>query len=127
MPFKDPEYMREYMREYMCKYRKAHPQKVQQWDQRRHGARWAYRIFHNYGLTETEYNEMLEDQDYACKICSRPIQLERHGKLVVDHIKGTKAVRGLLCHGCNRGLGFFKENTLALSNAIEYLRCQPLI
>jgi hypothetical protein len=30
-------------------------------------------------------------------------------------------LRGILCHNCNRGLGYFQDNIQSLSSAIEYL------
>lgn len=34
----------------------------------------------------------------------------------------TKAVRGLLCDLCNRGLGMFRDSITNLINAADYLR-----
>jgi hypothetical protein len=31
-------------------------------------------------------------------------------------------LRGVLCDGCNRGIGEFREDAEALANAIHYLR-----
>lgn len=41
--------------------------------------------------------------------------------LSVDHNHKTGAVRGLLCNGCNMGLGRFEDNIEWLQNAIDYL------
>ena len=68
-----------------------------------------------YGLDDSEFKAMSASQDGRCAIC----QVE--ASLVVDHCHGTGRVRGLLCHGCNVGLGFFRDNQESLRSAIEYL------
>lgn len=39
----------------------------------------------------------------------------------VDHCHLTGKIRGLLCDRCNRGLGYFKDNSKALLNASKYI------
>ena len=61
---------------------------------------------------------MLERQSGVCAICGgKP----KSGRLHVDHIHGTDRVRGLLCNLCNPALGLFKDDTVRLAMAIEYL------
>ena len=78
-----------------------------------------------YGISIESYEEMLKDQGGVCFICKkREEQTHQNGKikdLAVDHCHTTGKVRGLLCGLCNRGLGYFKDNTEYLTNAIEYL------
>ena len=73
-------------------------------------------LMDNYGISLVEYNIMAKNQDYKCQIC------QINQKLHVDHDHGTGVVRGLLCNGCNRGLGFFSENTESLIMAAKYLQ-----
>lgn len=61
---------------------------------------------------------MAENQDWACKICGRIPE----GKLHVDHCHTSGNIRGLLCGGCNVGLGHFNDDLERLAAAIEYLR-----
>jgi hypothetical protein len=41
--------------------------------------------------------------------------------LVVDHSHETGAVRGLLCHNCNRALGLIHDDAAVLRRAAEYI------
>lgn len=75
----------------------------------------------HYGITLDDYKLMLAHQNNQCQICSTVNDWD--GKiLVVDHDHSTGVIRGLLCDTCNRALGFFKDNTDVLRNAIEYLQ-----
>jgi len=77
----------------------------------------------SYGMTYEQYLSLLIDQSYSCKICAR--QLEVGGAKTlrphVDHCHSSGSVRGILCNSCNRALGYFKDNTQTLANAIKYL------
>ena len=77
-----------------------------------------------YGIGLSDYDAMLKSQDCRCKICGGEgfLMAKHHSmKLVVDHCHTSGAVRGLLCHNCNRALGLMQDNTLSLKSAIEYL------
>jgi ribosomal protein S20 len=68
-----------------------------------------------YGLSEEEYEAMLEACGGMCQICEkRPVE-------AVDHCHDTGKVRGLLCGRCNMGLGHFYDDVEALKKAIKYL------
>ena len=74
-----------------------------------------------YNLTEDQYNKMLSDQNYSCKICdTHEIKLTR--KLAVDHCHATGKIRGLLCNACNTSLGKLKEDTKIMQKLIEYVK-----
>ena len=77
-----------------------------------------------YGITYDDYHSMLNAQNRYCKICGGEgfVMTGHHKlKLVVDHCHATGAVRGLLCHNCNRALGLLKDDVQTLNNAIAYL------
>ena len=71
-----------------------------------------------YGLTEMDYELGVMACKGHCEICGN-IPEER---LHVDHIHGTKMVRGLLCANCNHGLGKFKDSPDLLQKAVKYLQ-----
>lgn len=91
-----------------------------------------------YGITVEEYDGLRAQQDYRCAICKRhedELPAAATGrprsdgrptamafKLVVDHCHDTRRVRGLLCVGCNSGIGNFREDETALLAARDYLR-----
>ncbi len=72
-----------------------------------------------YGLSSREYTGMLEAQGGLCAICGNPPQAG--GVLAVDHCHAGGHVRGLLCRGCNTGLGHFRDNPELLRKAVDYL------
>lgn len=71
-----------------------------------------------YGLDSGALETMLDAQNNRCAICF----IEFDGiKFHIDHDHASGKVRGLLCRGCNWGLGNFKDSIEALTNAIDYL------
>lgn len=97
-------------------WRKANPEKATA-ERRRDRLR-------KYGLTVQQYDDLLELQDGRCAICLKD-QPGHHGRFVVDHDHLTGVVRGLLCHECNVGVGFFKDSQEKLLAAVAYLRRSP--
>lgn len=77
------------------------------------------RLQATYGITLTQYNQMLAAQDGVCAICKVPHHPER--PLVVDHDHDSGEVRGLLCSECNTGLGLLGDNPDTLLAASAYL------
>lgn len=70
-----------------------------------------------YGLSVDEYNAMVEEQQNRCAIC------QTEGvKLAVDHCHETGRVRGLLCRGCNSGIGQLGDDMPRVFRAYDYLR-----
>ncbi len=73
-----------------------------------------------YGIALTDYNAMFTKQNGCCAICTIH-QSELKKALAVDHCHLTGEIRGLLCKGCNRGIGYFNDSADKLYAAISYL------
>ena len=73
-----------------------------------------------YGISNEDYERMLEKQNNSCAICGKICSDKE--KFPVDHDHKTKKVRGILCHVCNKGLGCFYDDISKLESAIKYLQ-----
>lgn len=73
------------------------------------------RRLRKYGLSEREYQTLIDVRGWRCWICDGAPKAIDH-----DHITGK--VRGLLCLSCNTGLGQFRDSTALLGSAIRYLQ-----
>ena len=68
----------------------------------------------NYGLSESELQEMMNQQKGQCKICGADLGL-LDKRSCIDHCHTTGQIRGLLCSPCNKalaGLEYFNDNGL---------------
>lgn len=74
-----------------------------------------------YGITEDQYNELLEKQNHCCNVCLRH-ESEFKTRLAVDHRHDKEGeIRGLLCTHCNRRVvGRHKDGDL-LRRAADHL------
>lgn len=79
-----------------------------------------YQIKRVYGISKTEWLEMLNVQNNSCKICNS--SSEDLGFFHTDHDHNTGKVRGLLCKNCNTVLGHAKDDIKILEEAIKYLK-----
>lgn len=83
------------------------------------------RLKHSYGISENEYQQMLDTQNGCCAICKRiETRVGRTGAvlpLCVDHNHTTGDIRGLLCSSCNQGLGFMQDDPDRFRAAANYL------
>jgi hypothetical protein len=71
-----------------------------------------------YGITEQDYDRMLDEQAGGCYICGgKP---ERRA-LDIDHDHETGKVRGLLCSNHNRAIGLLGDDPEMLLAAHAYL------
>lgn len=78
------------------------------------------RLIKSYGLTNDEFDSMLEKQHYKCAICGT----KDWGRLSpsIDHDHTTGKVRALLCNRCNRTLGLAEDSPQLLNKMIKYLK-----
>jgi hypothetical protein len=75
----------------------------------------------NYGITIEQYDAMVLAQDGKCAICRTDKPGGKGKYWHVDHCHDRDQVRELLCHGCNTGMGAFKDNPELLRAAAAYL------
>jgi len=115
---------REQKLEYKRRYRIKNKEKIQEYNrthiesQRRRSRKTTIK---EHGLTLEQYQEMYDEQNGCCAICSIH-QNELKQALCVDHNHQTNKIRGLLCGKCNRGIGYLNDNIDLLQAAINYLK-----
>lgn len=86
-----------------------------------------YHLKKNYNITEKQYRDMLEKQNFVCAICKQKetiidAQSKQIKPLSIDHCHKTNKIRGLLCTKCNLGIGKFKHNSEWLKAAALYCK-----
>lgn len=81
-----------------------------------------------YGLTERQFQDILESQDGKCEGCQTQDPGRTYWHVDHDHACCTgkkscgKCVRGVLCSNCNTALGFMKDNPQTAKNLSSYLQ-----
>jgi isoleucyl-tRNA synthetase len=78
--------------------------------------RTALKRLKRYGISQEEYAALLTRQNFVCALCKLKPPID------VDHCHDTGRVRGLLCRGCNVGLGQLGDCVEGLERGIIYLR-----
>jgi hypothetical protein len=78
---------------------------------------------HRYGITLQQYELLMKRQRGRCAICKKKPE---RGMLHVDHCHKTGWVRGLLCNGCNSGIGHLRDDIRLTKAATAYLGRKPL-
>ncbi len=94
-------------------YRKKYPEKIR-----------AANIKQNYKVSLERAYELMAVKN--CEVCNVKLtKSKQHVRTktaqVIDHCHDTGEVRGVLCSGCNLGLGHFTDSVTKLENAIKYL------
>lgn len=80
-----------------------------------------------YGLDLIQYNKMLEQQEFKCGACKQEFKDEKSIHIDHDHsccsghqTCGT-CIRGILCSGCNRALGFLNDDPEKIIKLFDYI------
>lgn len=112
-------------------HNQGEPERQRIWRQQNPLKTKSYDLKRNFGITLEEYLNMYDAQKGCCAICgiqknSYTQTLTKGGEggrntLIVDHNHTTGAVRKLLCHQCNKGLGALQDSVEILKKAIKYL------
>lgn len=118
---------REELRAYMVAYRlrrKVEGRPLQDRNSWEDNQRGRYR---RYGLTEESYLALFSAQGGCCAVCGAALKEkntpgDRKFNTHIDHCHTSGKVRGLLCSGCNLGLGHFKDDPARLLAAAAYLK-----
>jgi len=79
------------------------------------------RTLRKYGLTQDDWDELVERQGDRCAICRTGTPGGRGQLWHIDHDHTNGDVRGLLCHHCNVGIGNFQDDPKLLLAAIHYI------
>lgn len=99
------------------RWREAHPEA---W--RKIRVRTSYKC--RYGITPEQFRQQVKIQNGKCACCGEPLKLGPDGLsscyAVPDHDHDTKVFRGVLCQGCNVGIGHV-EDAPWLEKALNYL------
>jgi len=74
----------------------------------------------HYGMSPEQHDALRKLQDDKCAICNGVLAQER-----IDHCHESGEVRGLLCQGCNSGLGLLGDNISGIKRALAYLQNTP--
>jgi hypothetical protein len=109
----------EHMRSINRASRKRNIEQIRKHDRERSAQHHLQGQCKKYGLTVKDYTVLLELQHGVCAIC---LAAPNATRLVVDHCHHSNAVRGLLCHNCNKALGFLNDDVKRIEAMIAYLK-----
>lgn len=119
---------------YTQAWRARNRSKIRELDRARYpqdrAQRLARKRLAKYGLTQDQYDALIESQQGACPICLEPLPVSTLGIPSgdwsipsVDHCHETGAVRGILHRRCNLALEFLLSDE-EIQRARNYLRGQ---
>lgn len=80
---------------------------------------WQYQLNRKFAMTVEDYLTLFEEQDGRCGICHEEFDFEALFP-GVDHDHDSGIIRGLLCTGCNRNLGWAERvGTKSIQDYLE--------
>lgn len=82
--------------------------------------RRAEAMLRKHGMTLDDFDALWIEQIGLCAICHLPLPRDDRD-ISIDHNHETGVVRGLLCFRCNIGIGFFRDDPVAIGRAVSYL------
>jgi len=110
-------------RKYRQVKKKERNEYLKEWGRKNPEKKRAQKYRYRYGIDIEDYNSLLDKQDGKCAICySKNFGRAGAKHFVVDHCHRNGKVRGLLCHRCNMGIGFFNDSENTLLCAMNYLK-----
>lgn len=103
-------------REYYIKHRDEANERAAKWRKKHPGRVREVMRKSIHGVTPERFESMFLAQKGRCAICREALVNPN-----IDHCHNTGRIRGLLCRGCNLGLGNFKDSIDLLRLAAKYL------
>lgn len=73
---------------------------------------------HRIRVSPADRELLLDASGATCGVCGKTVTSET---MRPDHEHGTLRFRGVLCHRCNLGLGYFDDSLESLRKAVSYL------
>lgn len=95
--------------------------------QTRQEYRRSWHIRNKYGMDDAEFEAWWIVFKGKCGICGSELKMPTLTRgqaldvVAIDHDHTTGRVRGLLCNGCNKGIGLLREDVNILKNAIDWI------
>ena len=116
------EYRKEYNRRPDVKAHRAEWKRRNYYERGGRDVSFARGLIYKYGITLDDYKNILQKQSNCCALCCKSFVGKPRTSIHVDHIHGTKYIRGILCSSCNTGLGKLGDTVEALTKALNYLK-----
>ena len=84
-------------------------------------ARERVRTLRTYGLTQADWDRLVERQGNRCAVCRTSKPGGRGERWHIDHDHVTGQVRGLLCGKCNSAIGLLQDDPEIIKAAARYV------
>jgi len=119
---KNKDKIREGQKAWLAKNSEKHKKKSREWYHQNKDRIRNNNLKKNFNISLEKYTNILKLQNNRCAICLGD-NSDAKGKIfAVDHCHKTGKIRGLLCRGCNVGIGNLKDNPELLEKAAMYIR-----